>query len=194
MLQLSSWVFYARANVVVKSNHSILRLYAQLGMVSQLHPDPVRTTEFAPALSPPSPHTAPASGYASPHVGLSWKTGRFSGQDFALQPDRTLRCPADQALSAHEQRREADGSLRVVYGASIVAALVRYVSSVNGRVAPPRSRARSAYCCIHWSSGMRRSTTIRYAAMHFQGYQDYLLHRPLDKNYLDYIHQHHLDL
>ena len=28
-------------------------------------------------------------------------------------------CPADQKLLAHEQRREADGSLRVVYGASI---------------------------------------------------------------------------
>jgi hypothetical protein len=85
----------------------------------QLHSDPVRTTEFAPALPPPSPHTAPASGYASPHVGLSWKAGRFSGQDFVLQPDGTLRCPADQKLLAHEQRREADGSLRVVYGASI---------------------------------------------------------------------------
>ncbi len=85
----------------------------------QLHPDPVRTTEFAPALPPPSPRTAPASGHAPPHVGLSWKTGRFSGQDFPLQPDGTLRCPADQQLFAHEHRREADGSLRVVYGASI---------------------------------------------------------------------------
>jgi hypothetical protein len=52
-------------------------------------------------------------------VGLPWKAGRFSGQDFALQPDGTLQCPADQKLFAHEQRREADGSLRVVYGASI---------------------------------------------------------------------------
>src|SRR5258708_1649800 len=50
---------------------------------------------------------------------VSWKSGRFSGQDFVLQPDGTLRCPADQKLIPHEQRREADGSLRVVYGASI---------------------------------------------------------------------------
>jgi hypothetical protein len=50
---------------------------------------------------------------------LPWKAGCFSGQDFALQPDGTLRCPADQSLLSHEQRREADGSLRVVYGASI---------------------------------------------------------------------------
>jgi hypothetical protein len=91
----------------------------RLELGHQLHPDPVRTTEFAPAIPPPSPHTAPSSGYASPQVGLPWKAGRFSGQDFALQPDGTLRCPADQKLLAHEQRREADGSLRVVYGASI---------------------------------------------------------------------------
>ena len=84
-----------------------------------LQPEPVRTTEFAPALPSPSPHTAPASGYAPPQVGSAWKAGRFSGQDFALQPDGTLRCPADQTLLAHEHRREADGSLRVVYGASI---------------------------------------------------------------------------
>ena len=91
----------------------------RLELGHQLHPEPTRTTEFAPALPPPSPHTTPASGYAPPHVGLPWKAGRFSGQDFALQPDGTLRCPADQKLLPHEQRREADGSLRVVYGASI---------------------------------------------------------------------------
>ena len=91
----------------------------RLELGHQLHTDQVRTTEFAPALPPPSPHTTPPSGYAPPHVGLPWKAGRFSGQDFALQPAGTLRCPADQKLSPHEQRREADGSLRIVYGASI---------------------------------------------------------------------------
>jgi hypothetical protein len=91
----------------------------RLELGHQLHPDPVRTTEFAPALPSGSPHTAPASGYAPPQVGLPWKAGRFSGQDFALQADGTLRCPAEQKLLAHEQRRETDGSLRVVYGASI---------------------------------------------------------------------------
>jgi hypothetical protein len=91
----------------------------RLELGHQLQSDPVRTTEFAPALPPPSPHPALPSGYAPPHVGLPWKAGRFSGQDFVLQPDGTLRCPADQKLIPHEQRREADGSLRVVYGASI---------------------------------------------------------------------------
>src|SRR5579875_3108067 len=42
-----------------------------------------------------------------------------------FQPDGTLRCPAPagSALLPHEHRREADGSLRVVYGASIRACL-----------------------------------------------------------------------
>ena len=95
----------------------IWNLRLELG--HQLHPDPVRTTEFAQAFPPVPAHTAPPSGYASPQVGLPWKTGRFSGQDFVLQPDGTLRCPASQSLVTHERRREADGSLRVVYAASI---------------------------------------------------------------------------
>lgn len=43
----------------------------------------------------------------------------FTGADFPLQPDGTLRCPADNVLVPHERRRERDGSLRVVYAASI---------------------------------------------------------------------------
>jgi hypothetical protein len=50
---------------------------------------------------------------------LAWKRGRFSGRDFALQRDGTLRCPAGQTLRANERRKEGDGSLRVVYAASI---------------------------------------------------------------------------
>jgi hypothetical protein len=95
----------------------------RLELGHQLHPDPVRTTEFAPALPPAlkEAHTQapPVQGYGPAVVGQPWKGGRFSGQDFALQPDGTLRCPADQELRAHERRRETDGSLRVVYAASI---------------------------------------------------------------------------
>jgi hypothetical protein len=94
----------------------------RLELGHQLHPDPVRTTEFAPALPPAhkeSPAQAPVQGYGPAEVALPWKASRFSGQDFALQPDGTLRCPASQSLVVHERRREADGSLRVVYAASI---------------------------------------------------------------------------
>jgi len=51
---------------------------------------------------------------------LPWKAGRFSGQDFTLQPDGTLHCPAGKTLRPTEQRREADGSLRVLYSARIL--------------------------------------------------------------------------
>jgi hypothetical protein len=91
-----------------------------------LAPEPVRTTEFAPALPDPRdadastpPACAPSPGYAAPATSTSWKAGRFTGADFPLQPDGTLRCPAGNALVPHERRRESDGSLRVVYSASI---------------------------------------------------------------------------
>ena len=92
----------------------------------QIEPTPVRTTEFACAIPPPGepaltgpPSSPPAAGYGSPTPATSWKTGRFTGADFPLQPDGTLRCPAGQSLRVQEQRREADGSLRLVYAASI---------------------------------------------------------------------------
>ena len=94
----------------------------RLELGHQLAPDPVRTTEFAPALPSAQKEVlspSPSQGYGKAVMALPWKAGRFSGQDFPLQPDGTLRCPAGQSLSAHERRREADGSLRVVYAASI---------------------------------------------------------------------------
>jgi hypothetical protein len=91
-----------------------------------LAPTPLRITEFAPAIPPQSKQAPPlppaavlATGYGPPTTATSWKTGRLTGADFPLQPDGTLMCPAGQHLLAHERRREADGSLRVVYGASI---------------------------------------------------------------------------
>jgi hypothetical protein len=91
----------------------------RLELGHQLEPTPVRTTEFAPALAPAQDAVAPASGYTSAEVALPFKQGRFSGRDFVLQPDGTLRCPAGQGLSATEERTEADGSLRLVYAARI---------------------------------------------------------------------------
>src|SRR5215831_4503395 len=92
----------------------------RLEMGHQLKPEPARTTEFAAALPTTPAETAsavpmhvPMQGYAPRAVALPWKRGRFSGRDFALQPDGTLRCPAGQTLTAREYRREADGSLLV---------------------------------------------------------------------------------
>jgi len=91
----------------------------RLELGHQLELTSVRTTEFAPAVSEAKEQQPGAAGYGKPAVAAPWKAGRFSGQDFALQPDGTLRCPANQKLSAHEWRKEADGRLRVVYAASI---------------------------------------------------------------------------
>lgn len=99
----------------------IWNLRLELG--HQLLSDPLRTTVFAPAcLSAHEDVTnvpSPPQGYGPPEVALPWKAGRFSGRDFALQPDGTLRCPAGQTLSVHERRPETDGCLRMVYVASI---------------------------------------------------------------------------
>jgi hypothetical protein len=95
----------------------------RLELGHRLLPEPARTTEFAPALpsapAEPAPPLVPAQGYGPAEQALPWKQGRFSGRDFLRQPDGTLRCPAGATLSATEQRREADGSLRIVYAAKI---------------------------------------------------------------------------
>jgi hypothetical protein len=98
----------------------------RLELGHQLQPEPVRTTEFAAAIPPQNeqsanspPSSPPASGYGPPTPAASWKTGRFTGADFPLQPDGTLRCPAGQPLHLQERRREADASLCLVYAAGI---------------------------------------------------------------------------
>src|SRR5437588_2300171 len=84
-----------------------------------LEPTPMRTTEFAPPFKETTEEQGPVQGYGKPSVALPWKAGRFSGQDFALQPDGVLSCPAGKTLRPTEQRREADGSLRILYSARI---------------------------------------------------------------------------
>lgn len=70
-------------------------------------------------MRPAAAAPAPASGYASPTTATSWKAGRFTGTDFPLQLNGALRCPAGSTIHSQERGREADGSLRVVYAASI---------------------------------------------------------------------------
>ncbi len=95
----------------------VWNLRLELGHV--LKPEPLRTTEFAPASCESHEPQSCTCGYGKPAVAAPWKAGRFSGQDFALQSDGTLRCPAHQTLSVHERRKEVDGSLRLVYAARI---------------------------------------------------------------------------
>ncbi len=57
--------------------------------------------------------------YGPPEWARTAREGIFAGGDFQLQPDGTLRCPADHPLYAQERRPERDGTVRVVYAARI---------------------------------------------------------------------------
>lgn len=94
----------------------VWNLRLELGHV--LAPQPVCTTAFAPALLPDAAERMEA-GYSELMSATSWKAGRFTGSDFVLQPDGSLRCPAGKNLWCGERRPEADGSLRLVYEARI---------------------------------------------------------------------------
>jgi hypothetical protein len=82
--------------------------------------------------------------------------GTFLGQDFALRPDGTLRCLADKTLRSTEHRREADGSLRVLYSARIRdCPPAQSVRSVSGTGKPSQSRAGEVASCILFGLGSR---------------------------------------
>jgi hypothetical protein len=100
------------------SEPRVWNLRLELGHM--LEPTPMRTTEFALPIKEPTVEQVPVQGYDKPVIALPWKAGRFSGQDFALQPDGVLFCPAGKTLRPTEQRREADGSLRILYSARIL--------------------------------------------------------------------------
>lgn len=102
-------------------SHWVWNLRLELGHT--LHPTAMRTTEFAPADLSEKPASvqplASTPSYGPPTLATIWKQGRLQGQDFAFQPDGTLRCPANHPLSPQERRPERDGTLRVVYAARI---------------------------------------------------------------------------
>ncbi len=85
--------------------------------------EPTQVVEPAPRVEPtqvaePAPRVEPIS-YGPPQwTHRSWTSG-FAGSDFVLQPDGTLRCPADHPLTVQERRPERNGSLRIVYGARL---------------------------------------------------------------------------
>jgi uncharacterized protein YciI len=91
----------------------------RLELGHMLKPEPVRTTEFAPAHGEAKAGQAPPQGYEPPVIGGAWKAERYSGEDFVLQPDGTVCCPEGKRLFPQERRWEGDGSVRIVYEARI---------------------------------------------------------------------------
>jgi hypothetical protein len=57
--------------------------------------------------------------YGSPEFTQTPRAGKFAGADFQLQPDGTLRCPANHPLYAEARRPEHDGTVRVLYAARL---------------------------------------------------------------------------
>jgi hypothetical protein len=57
--------------------------------------------------------------YGPLEVAGNWgrASGRFTGQAFEVLENGTLRCPAEKILRPQEQRKQADGTLRMVYRA-----------------------------------------------------------------------------
>ncbi len=76
------------------------------------------------SLLPPSKNPQPSRCLCRAMTSLrspcAFKAGRFSGQDFAHEGDGGLSCPEGSTLRPTEQRREADGSLRILYSARIL--------------------------------------------------------------------------
>ncbi len=107
-------------------------------------PFPLRTTEFAPAVFETKEQPSRPCGYGKPAVAAAFKVGRFSGQDFALQPDGTLRCPANQKRIAHTNgaRKPMEACAWSMRPASAVVVPVPCATSVNGMAALPLSLAR----------------------------------------------------
>lgn len=100
----------------------------RLELGQQLFSSELCTTEFAQAsIVEPAQAVKPAPSEKQipqvPYGPLQWArpsfTGGFPGSAFTVQPDGTLRCPADRPLYPQERRPERNGSLRVLYAARI---------------------------------------------------------------------------
>ena len=145
----------------------------RLELGHQLHPDPVRTTEFAPALPPPNKQPA-AHPPQLPRLAMLHPP-RLPPGKLAVSPAQTfLSSPMERSGVRQGSRFESRSGvgkltevcawcMRPVYA---VAARVRSASSVNGKATPRQSRARSACSCIRSRLVLPRSSGAIGAAKH----------------------------
>jgi hypothetical protein len=109
----------------------------------QLHPDTVRSTEFAPAAPPDSPHTAPLSGSAPPRWACPGKLAASLVKTFLFnRMTRSVVLLASRWLPMSGVEKPMAACVSCMRRASSVVVPVSCASSVSGRGAPPRSRAR----------------------------------------------------
>jgi hypothetical protein len=67
----------------------------------------------------PTPDHSPGLTYGPPEFAQTPRSGKFAATDFELQPDGTLRCPANHPLYAEARRPEREGAVRVLYAARL---------------------------------------------------------------------------
>ena len=140
----------------------------RLELGHKLHPDPLRTTEFAPVLPPhnaqaparpPSPPAAPASGYASPTTAT--RLGKLAASPEPISRSNPMEhCAVPQTrsfVSRSNAEKPMEACVWYMEPASAVAARVRCANS--GECAWQRaSRAAPGECAsrIHSSSALPR--------------------------------------
>jgi hypothetical protein len=95
-------------------------------------------------------------------------SGRFTGQAFKVLEDGTLRCPAEKILRPQERRKEADGTLRIVYRA---------------RKEDCRCCALACECLGRQTSGEhpRRVSAVRKRVVHAAGTKSALIHEEVPR-------------
>jgi len=108
---LAQWVWNLRLELGQKLSSFELRT-TEFATAKIIEPEPV--IEPAPVSQP-----TPVLAYGPPKFARPSFTGGFPGSAFTLQPDGTLRCPADHPLYPQERRLERDGSPRILYAARI---------------------------------------------------------------------------
>jgi hypothetical protein len=98
--------------------HWVWNLRLELG--HHLKPEPLRTTEFAPARDEANAEQAEQTGYEPPVIAGAWKAGHYTGTDFALQPDGTVRCPQGKSLFPQKPTGCATRFTRTCSGSGLV--------------------------------------------------------------------------
>jgi hypothetical protein len=80
---------------------------------------PPRNISQSEPIQEPSSETSAPVIYGPPQFARMPRAGKFAATDFQLQPDGTLRCPADHPLYAEARRPEGDGAVRILYAARL---------------------------------------------------------------------------
>jgi len=115
---VSQWIWNTRLELGQVAQECGLRMTSWQDAASSMRRPSARPTQEVPMVEQPPPE--PVIEQDGPlEVAGKWgrASGRFTGEAFEVLDNGTLRCPADKILRPQERRKEADGTLRIVYRA-----------------------------------------------------------------------------